>query len=612
MFDSTRGAQRERIDRSEAERLLSSGALQLQERQRSHFFDGRFLTASDLTREQTYFLSRQASLGRALGAGVVHGLRILRGSRASSILIEPGHGVTALGESVVLPSMLEVNLADIPEIQRLDAAFGLLALPREPARNLSGLYIVALRPVEYSANPVAAYPTTIDGKRSVEDGDIIEATAITLIPYQDQSGASDFNLRRGRVARQIFLGGAAQGAPSGVLPLAMVALSGNVIQWVDSYLVRREVGAEHGDVLGLGFAPRVTREAHILQYHAHLDEIIQRLRINDGDPQFAASEHFELLPPAGRLPKAAVNASNFTQTYFPVGIEAELSIIPEDELTVLVEESLLLPPIDLSISSDELISTDVLILAPVPRQNLRTLKQILKELRRPLAQPAPNLRASFKPRQALDILRQVAVFQPLTPTEDEILREWRNVLNATQTLWYVRRRNLNYKSEVTGAPLALTSNEFDDERGLTDRLRGLGLTTRFGNVKRRGSAGATSDMVATLAAPKFAASRTLIEGAIRELEAQERLDRTSTLRVIERFAEPRLGEGVVRLENVNPNLKSVNLSRALAQSGAVPELDRLARKVADRDLTALASEIEEAARTRSPQEVAALIKEKLR
>src|SRR5215218_6561845 len=58
-------------------RLQESNTLVVDDRRRRPlYFDGRFLAARDLTREQAYFLTRQADLGRAGGAGVVHGLEV--------------------------------------------------------------------------------------------------------------------------------------------------------------------------------------------------------------------------------------------------------------------------------------------------------------------------------------------------------------------------------------------------------------------------------------------------------------------------------------------------------------------------------------------------------
>src|SRR3990172_6430198 len=73
--------------------------------ERTRFFDGKFLTARDLIREQEYFLHRQANLGRAMGPGVIEGLLVeVNGIARHQIRILPGHGLTPLGEMVVLPN----------------------------------------------------------------------------------------------------------------------------------------------------------------------------------------------------------------------------------------------------------------------------------------------------------------------------------------------------------------------------------------------------------------------------------------------------------------------------------------------------------------------------
>src|SRR5262245_14628677 len=104
MFNPVRGSARERIDVTEFQRLRDAGSIILDQRLiRPLYFDGRFLTARDLTREQTYFLTRQADLGRAGGSGVVTGLGVVQGPTATSVEIEPGHGITPVGELVMVP-----------------------------------------------------------------------------------------------------------------------------------------------------------------------------------------------------------------------------------------------------------------------------------------------------------------------------------------------------------------------------------------------------------------------------------------------------------------------------------------------------------------------------
>ena len=143
---------------AERERLINQEVLVGDPRRwRPRWFDGRFLSAADLQGEQNYFLIRQADLGRAGGSGVIDGLMVSeaveQGTGTQRLRIEAGQGVTDTGELVVLFDPLILNPADVPEIQRLDAAFGLQVIPNEPGRTRTGLYIVALRPVEWTANP---------------------------------------------------------------------------------------------------------------------------------------------------------------------------------------------------------------------------------------------------------------------------------------------------------------------------------------------------------------------------------------------------------------------------------------------------------------------------
>src|SRR5262245_29082082 len=106
MIDFTQGANRARIERDQAVTLLQNGTLAVDERRRRPFyFDGRFLTARDLIREQNYFLARQADLGRAEGNGVITGLNVTPTGN-STIGISRGNGITMAGELVTISADL--------------------------------------------------------------------------------------------------------------------------------------------------------------------------------------------------------------------------------------------------------------------------------------------------------------------------------------------------------------------------------------------------------------------------------------------------------------------------------------------------------------------------
>ena len=133
------GTRRERVDVDELRRLKEAGAVYLDPRRsRPLWFDGRFLKAHDLNREQNYFLTRQADLAVATGTGVIQGLEVAAGQTAAAIVIGRGHGVTHGGERVLLPRDQVVDLANIPMIQRLNVALGLSRIPAPPLRSRSG------------------------------------------------------------------------------------------------------------------------------------------------------------------------------------------------------------------------------------------------------------------------------------------------------------------------------------------------------------------------------------------------------------------------------------------------------------------------------------------
>lgn len=447
---------RERLDRDETETLRRNGNLILDDRRRRPlWFDGRFLTARDLNREQHYFLIRQSDLNRAYGSGVVSGLFVGHAEQRSQLTIEPGHGVTPAGELVAIGKPLALRLSDIPEMQRLDASFGLLKIPRESPRTRSGLFIVALRPVEFSANPITSYPTSITGTRTVEDGDIVEATVVTLIPYPNDAARNELSGRRSMVAKDIFLGDGVKGVPAGLLPLAMIALDRGILQWIDNDLVRRELSIDPRDAPQLGLPPRAHRIAHLHQYLEHFHEIVEQRRHTGLPANFPATDHFLALPPCGQLPSATINPIDFTQSYFPSEMDVELSIVPEDELPTLVDEALHAPPIDLTAPAEERESTSILILAPVPRQDFRRYQQALRTLSLPVKPASPGSLAKRTPLHRLLMLRLPKTLPALPQLDESDHVTWRQILRQP-VLWYIRRRNVHIKQAVTGTVITIS------------------------------------------------------------------------------------------------------------------------------------------------------------
>lgn len=590
---------REQIDADELEAMQAAGTLITDERRkRPLYFDGRFLAARDLTREQNYFLTRQSDLSKAGGHGVISGLNVDVKS-ATRIEIARGHGITSSGELVIVPQAHAVDLADVTETQRLDAAFGLARIPREPARNRTGLFIIALRAVEFTANPIGAYPTSITDKRGVEDGDIIEGVAVTLIPYADEGGQTQRGLRRARVARDIFVYKAMQGFPVGVLPLALVALDRGVVQWVDTYMVRREVGAENGDILGFGFAPRALREAHLLQYERHLGEVMQQRKAGNRGARFAAAEHFMALPPAGRMPAASINPDDFTQLFFPAEVEVSMTILPSDEVAALLEESLLLPPIDLTLSGDALRSTSVLVLLPVPRRLMQHRLGGLATMTKPLLPAAPGLIAKIKPLEALQKLKLPAV-PPALDAQNVQDSPWREALAGTDFVWYMRRRNLKYKLDLLGDTQPAVFDPTQAENELVARLKEVGMESRYSKLKNRvENKDARAAISNLLRSHVFDYSPTLMDAVLYDFETTEVITESVIKGIMSRYGNPKLGEGILRVEELDDDFRggknSLKVVKPLAQTHAIEQFDEVARRLPEEQLKLFANEVAKAA-----------------
>ena len=614
MTDSKHGVARELIGLEKYNELAAKGILVSDDRRRRPlWFDGRFLDAAALNTEQNYILGRQADIARVAGIGVVDGLSVERSeNRARYVSVKKGHGITPSGELVMISQDVEVDLADVPEIQKLDARFGLSELPKQSTINRSGLYILALRPVEFTANPIASYPTSIDGARSVEDANIIEATAIILIPYPDQSARVELGQRRKQVAHEVFVAGSQLGQPEGVLPLAMVALNLGVIQWLDMFMVRREVGALDHDVFGLGLSPRALREAYLRQYYDHLSEVLSQS--STAVARFAAAEHFAALPAAGPMPASAINTDDFSQLYFPAEMDVDLSIIAEDELPALIEDSYTLPPVDLTLAPEFQESTSILVVIPVARSKLRQLSLSLKTLARDLPAAAPGLVSKRQPIEALKLLSQRRISSTSTDTTEPDETAWKQLLQSVEILWYVRRRNLHYRAEVSAQAIPIMRDESSIEASVNNRLKELELNTLMGNIKRRGTTTAEAEIMNLFSSPALLGGSSIaVTAAVNEINKLEKVDRASVLKVTERFNKDVFGTGVSRLEKAVPELASDKKKlELLSDSGKLPELDEVAKSLTPQEFEKFSSELSEASSgtDASSEKIARLIEDK--
>lgn len=562
-------------------------------RVRPRYFDGKFLAARDLTRDQAYFLARQAGYARALGPGVVDGLLVAAGDTPSQIKVGAGFGYTPGGELVSLNGAVRVSLTQLFRLQTLAVQLGTLgggiSKARPPLRNRTGVFVLGLRALEFSANPVGAYPTSLDGPRQVEEGDIVEATALTLTYFTDASRDQRDTLR-GQLARDTFVTGQLPPLPAELLPLALLEIAGDNVRWIDMHLARRAAGQAHADVLGFGFAPRLLREAHLAQYSQQLQELTTR----GLSARPTANQYFSALPPAGPMPASAVATGDFSQSWFPPGIDADLALVPEDEIAALVEESLVLPPIDLGAGADALASTAVAILVPVPRHALaRTAARLQQRIERATTVPSVRLATKRLPLDAMRLLEArrlpglTAAAAATAAAHGGVDAVWAELLsqqaNAGGQLWYTRRRNLALRPEIAGTVVAVVAAQDNTDNVIRARFT-ADLATRLDRVLAA-STNTTRAEVSKLLASDRLASPVLAQATLAALEAKQKeatdasptgqINAADVAAVAETFTAPGVGEGLARLVAEKPELVATpEAITKLATSDRLLELDR--------------------------------------
>jgi hypothetical protein len=345
---------------------------------------------------------------------------------------------------------------------------------------------------------------------------------------------------RRHVARKLFLGEAA-GLPQDALPLAMLAMDRGSVRWVDVAMVRRETGADTPLAVSMGGRPRALAEAFVLQYRRHLADVLAD-RARSGQPSaFAAAQYFAALPAAGQMPAAAIlpDALGFRQLWFPPALDVTLSFVPADEIAVIVEESLAMPPIDFSADPAELDATAVVVLAPVSRQRLQ---KFLAALQSPTiaARPDPSqgLRQSLLTLQALAVRRTRGAETAARDAEaaaqaalaEATIKAWQAAWGEAVAaippaggqpplVWYIRRRAVPSEARISGIAVAVGTDDVGVKTRVDVRLTELGLTARVNAITAEATPFANARIAAFLGAPRISASDVLMASTVRDLEA---------------------------------------------------------------------------------------------
>ncbi len=325
---------------------------------RTHFFNGRLLTAADLKTDQDWAALRDGLLGQGLGEGVVQGLEVGiapgDGTQSPQLAISRGLGFNRKGQPLWLAQDMRLTLVPSESEESEDAGLFTPCAPAasDPNYGGAGFYILVACPasgLEGSA-PMSGIggngKITGCGSRYENEGvrfrteklrldNIASAQPELAAELNTLIGTTDFasmsllrnllahfclgTFDRPRFAIDPF--GAARPSPDGYgavdllrglgrlgdcdLPLAMFHWTDAGVRFVDQWAVRRIlVPLPPSETWALPLPPRSAAEAEAAfrQFQEHLEALANPLIPQSQLTALVGNQHFRFLPAAGFLP----------------------------------------------------------------------------------------------------------------------------------------------------------------------------------------------------------------------------------------------------------------------------------------------------------------------
>jgi hypothetical protein len=298
---------------------------------RLNYFDGKFLRADDLSREQHYLRSLVELANRAGGWGVVHGFDTVLGSQRATIDLGPGLAIDPAGRTLYLPHAASVSVRELLEKSRRFATAGGAQQSRANGRGAfdlcevdepdteepgsafpTDLYLISIAHVEALCGEEDVYGklcedacVTSSQRPYRLEGVVVRAAPLTLRPgacdapwltarhLRSRVAAAYFAAERRRLGR--LMSGArlreetwclgARAEPGNDVPIAVVAVNGGAVDFLDAWTARRErmeTPARRYWAWQMMMRPWNVYLAQILQFQCHLRDVL------DGAPDPAA------------------------------------------------------------------------------------------------------------------------------------------------------------------------------------------------------------------------------------------------------------------------------------------------------------------------------------
>jgi hypothetical protein len=345
-----------------------------------NFFNGRLLTARDLTREQTATREAERRLGQAIGEGIAYGLEVAKSSASTQespvVTVEPGLAINRNGQTLMLSAKTDISLVRKATPGSSNVLFGECA-PLQTGTYIAGAGVYLLTLASAQGTEGRAVTHSLENTTAACNTDTtVTAVQFRLIQLDQQLSAAEMqaqNKLRNLIAYKCFGVDANRSFvtdPFGTsseryglldslrptwlteceVPLAILYWTlVDGIKFIDMWSVRRSLYHRSADsTWPMLTAPRRRSEgeAMFLEFAEQLDAMRETL---PNPSQVRAADHFRYLPPVGIVPVVS--------NKFPQGFHQDLffdTITRHPEVHIegarveaLVNAALCYPPVDL-------------------------------------------------------------------------------------------------------------------------------------------------------------------------------------------------------------------------------------------------------------------------
>jgi len=340
-----------------------------------NFFNGRLLSARDLTLEQSAYREADRRLGKALGEGVAYGLEVSKAANfkkdSPAVSVEAGLALNRRGQTLMLDARTDIallrtmtapaNSKSFSECQPLQtgayvAGAGVYLLTIAPAQATEGRAMTnGLNQVTSSCNTDTTVSTVqfrlIQIDPPITSGELQdEAHLRNLIAYKcfGVDDAADFiSDPFGEAVKQWGL--LDELRPNQLtdceVPLAVIYWTDkDGLNFIDMWSVRRRLFGYAADAAWpLLTSERRTceGEAMFLQFQAQVKDL---LLLGTDLSTTKAGEIFDYLPPIGLLPISSPNSFNYDK-FFKEMTTRDPIFIEGAQLRPLIREAVHYPPI---------------------------------------------------------------------------------------------------------------------------------------------------------------------------------------------------------------------------------------------------------------------------